>query len=431
MSSEDRSGEDRPGSAVWPRRKPRWRGWRASTVEPPPENQSFDEYAAGRLGSFLCAQLTTALVGYIVFVLGDPWLGHGPAGGGALASALPALPMGAALAVAWSKRGGMRASLAALVFLAALEAGIALHALQRGEGPLLVLPAFVLVPLTFSPVLPRGWIFAAAAALALSGPLALITLTEPTAAEQFGLLLSMSIATATSLVTNLFAVRSQRKSFRLEHQLRAFADIDELTQLPRRRRVFELGRRILQRAERHGQPFSVLYIDADHFKSVNDRFGHDAGDRALRLIAGEIQKGLRPSDVCGRFGGEEFVALLPATDEHDAARIAERLRRRIEERHRFDEVTLTISVGVAQHVHGEQIDRAIRRADAALLDAKDSGRNRVVIASRLAEQDASAPHDGTLVMAPESGRVPRFDWAGPSSCASALPEPYPHEWLAD
>ena len=155
--------------------------------------------------------------------------------------------------------------------------------------------------------------------------------------------------------------------------------MDELTQLPRRRRVFELGRRILQRAERHRQPFSVLYIDADHFKSVNDRFGHEAGDHALRLVSRAIRDGLRPNDVCGRFGGEEFVALLPNADRNDAARVAERLRKRVEELRQF-EVALTISVGVAQHVQGEQIDRVIRRADAALLDAKGSGRNRVVIA---------------------------------------------------
>ena len=379
MSSEDRSDDERQEAAA--RRVRRIRGQRAKTIEAPEDNQSFEDYAAHRLWSFLCAQLATALVGYVVLVIGDAWLDNQRVAPAALASSLPALPMGVSLAVAWAKGSGLRASLAALAFIASLEAGIVLHALQWGDGMLIVLPAFVLIPLTFSPVLLRGWDFPATAALAIAGPLALVALSKPPAVEQFGVVLSMFIAISTSLVTNLFALRSQKKSFRLERQLRAFADIDELTQLPRRRRVFELGRRILLRTERLGQPFSVLYIDADHFKSVNDRFGHDTGDRALQLIARHIQDSMRPTDVAGRFGGEEFVVLLPAADQHDAARVAERLRKRIEDARQF-EVTLTISVGVAQHVRGEPIERVIRRADSALLDAKDSGRNRVVIAER-------------------------------------------------
>lgn len=395
MSSEDRSGDDRQGTAVWPRRKRRWRGRRATTIDTPYDNPSFEDYAAERLGSFLCAQLGTALFGYVAFVAGDTWLHHhggiaaGASGGMTELGALPAMPIAAALVVAWSRRGALRGSLAALVAIAALEAGLALHALQWGPHAQLILPAFVLIPLTFSPVLLRGWDFAAAAALSIAGPLALVELGTPSAGERFGLVLSMFVAICTSLVANHFALRSQKKNFRLEQQLRVFADMDELTQLPRRRRVFELGRRILQRAERNHQPFSVLYIDADRFKSVNDRFGHEAGDRALHLISRAIQDGLRPNDVCGRFGGEEFVALLPGTDRDDAAHVAERLRKRVEDMRQF-EVALTISVGVAQHTHGEQIDRVIRRADAALLDAKGSGRNRVVIAP---EAEAAAHKD--------------------------------------
>jgi diguanylate cyclase (GGDEF)-like protein len=387
MSSEDRPDDVSHQAAS--RRLRRIRGQRAKTIEAPEDNQSFEDYAAHRLWSFLCAQLATALVGYVVLVIGDAWLDKQRMASAAFMSALPAIPMAAAVIVAWLKGNGLRASLAALAFIASLEAGIVLHALQWGDGMLIVLPAFVLIPLTFSPVLLRGWDFPATAALAIAGPLALVALSKPPAVEQFGVVLSMFIAISTSLVTNLFALRSQKKSFRLERQLRAFADIDELTQLPRRRRVFELGRRILLRAERVGQPFSVLYIDADHFKSVNDRFGHDTGDRALQLIARHIQDCMRPTDVAGRFGGEEFVVLLPSADQHDAARVAERLRKRIEEARQL-EVTLTISVGVAQHARGEPIERVIRRADAALLDAKGSGRNRVVIAEPTTHE--AVPH---------------------------------------
>lgn len=414
MSSEDRSDDARPGAAS--RRTRRIRGQRAKTIEAPEDNQSFEDYAAHRLWSFLCAQLATALVGYIVLVAGDAWLDNQRMTRAALTSALPALPMAVALVIAWAKGSGLRASLAALAFIASLEAGIMLHALQWGDGMLIVLPAFVLIPLTFSPVLLRGWDFPAAAALAIAGPLALVALSKPPAVEQFGVVLSMFIAISTSLVTNLFALRSQKKSFRLERQLRAFADIDELTQLPRRRRVFELGRRILLRAERVGQPFSVLYIDADHFKSVNDRFGHEAGDRALQLIARHIQDSMRPTDVAGRFGGEEFVVLLPSADQHDAARVAERLRKRIEEGRQL-EVTLTISVGVAQHARGEPIERVIRRADTALLDAKGSGRNRVVIAEPT--RDTAAPKDAEAIAVAELVR----EHVGIDAANDALAQP--------
>lgn len=395
MSSKDPSGGDGHGAAAWYRRNQRSQGRHVKTIDALQGNQSFSDYAGERLSSFLCAQLATALIGYVVLVAGCTWLRHGSGARAALVGAAPVMTMGTALFISWTGRHGLRSSLAALAFIAALEAGIVLDAVLSGAGPVTVLPAFVLIPLAFSPVLLRGWDFPVAAVLATAGPIALIALSAPSATRSFGVALSMFIAISTSLVTNLCALRSQKKHFRLEHQLRAFADIDDLTQLPRRRRVFELGRRILHRAERLGQPLSVLYIDADHFKSVNDRFGHDAGDRALQVIAREIQDGLRPTDVSGRFGGEEFVALLPGSDQIDAARVAERLRKRIEALHQFA-VPLTVSIGVAQHVRGEDIERVIHRADAALLDAKDGGRNRVVIAPHTIERDRTFEIDAAV-----------------------------------
>jgi len=422
MSSQDRSHEDRHEVAGGKRSKRRSRGRRIKTVDVPEDNLSFEDYAADRLWSFLCAQLATALAAYVLMFAGDVWL-HGEfATRMALACFAPVLPMAVALALVGSKDSGMRSSVAALVFIGALETGIVLQGLYWQRGALIVLPAFVLIPLMFSPVLQRGWDFPLAALLALTGPLALLAVHRLPADTRIGIVLSMFFALATSFVTNHFARRAKQKSFRLEHQLRAFADIDDLTQLPRRRRVFELGRRILQRSERAGQPFSVLYIDADHFKSVNDRFGHDAGDRALRLIAHHIQDSMRSSDVAGRFGGEEFVALLPGTDQIDAARVAERLRKRIEDIRQF-EVTLTISIGVAQHIRGDQIDRVIRRADRALLDAKGGGRNRVVIAGRPAGDDATpAPpaHETQAAQAP----------LAKAAHESAI-EPFSNEWQPD
>lgn len=403
MSGKDPSGEDGHGAVAWHRRIQRSQGQHTKTIDALQGNQSFSDYAGERLYSFLRAQLTTALIGYVVLVAGCTWLTHGSGERTALFGAAPAMPMGAALVITWTRRNGLRSSLAALAFIAALEAGIVLAALQSGAGLVTVLPAFVLIPLTFSPVLLRGWDFGTAAVLAAAGPIALVALSAPSAARPLGVALSMFIAISTSLVTNLFALRSHKKNFRLERQLRAFADIDDLTQLPRRRHVFELGRRILRRVERLNQPLSVLYIDADHFKSVNDRFGHDTGDRALQIIARAIQDRLRPTDISGRFGGEEFVALLPGSDQIDAARVAERLRKGIEEIHQFA-VPLTVSIGVAQHVRGEEIERVIHRADAALLDAKGSGRNRVVIAPHTIEREQASAIDTAVPNAADNHR---------------------------
>jgi diguanylate cyclase (GGDEF)-like protein len=175
-------------------------------------------------------------------------------------------------------------------------------------------------------------------------------------------------------------LRALRSNYRLERQLRSFADIDELTQLPRRRRVVELARRIAQRADCAGESVSALYLDVDRFKQINDRLGHNAGDRALQLIAAHLQAHVRPSDVAGRLGGEEFVVILPRTDCIAAVRLAERLRQHVEALSTF-EMPLTVSIGVAEHRRGESIDRMIDEADAALLRAKRTGRNRVVAAA--------------------------------------------------
>ncbi|HTI19109.1 MAG TPA: hypothetical protein VL598_15775, partial [Trinickia sp.] len=211
-------------------------------MEPPHENESFERYVSQRLSSFLCGQLVTLLLGYIVLIAGDIWLKRDMRGLVALASTLPTIPMALAAVVAWSARGRLCASLATLLFIGVLEAGVVQYALLHSGEPGAALAAFVVIPLAFSPVLLRGWDFPAAAVLAAAGPIAVVALRASPALEAFGVAISMFTAISTSLVTNVFAIALQRKHFRLEQQLRAFADSDELTQLPRRRRVLELGR---------------------------------------------------------------------------------------------------------------------------------------------------------------------------------------------
>jgi len=160
---------------------------------------------------------------------------------------------------------------------------------------------------------------------------------------------------------------------------RLLARTDDLTGAYNRRYFFELAAHEISVAKRYRQPLAVVLFDVDHFKHINDSAGHDAGDDALRRIAGIVRDHLRDSDLFARYGGEEFILLLPQTTALDAAIVAERIRAEIPAT--TEDVTpITISSGVAELRPGDEtIDVVIRRADEALYRAKQEGRNRTVV----------------------------------------------------
>ncbi|MDP9191157.1 MAG: diguanylate cyclase [Acidobacteriota bacterium] len=168
-------------------------------------------------------------------------------------------------------------------------------------------------------------------------------------------------------------------------RLRTIALTDELTRLPYRRRVFALAGRELQRARATGQAFSMLAIDIDKFKAINDSFGHAAGDLVLRRVAQACSESLRTTDFFGRIGGEEFLAILPATGLPIAQTIAERLRSAVEELSFADldsSLRVTISIGLTESATSDDaLTKIVRRADDLLYRAKASGRNRVEMAA--------------------------------------------------
>jgi two-component system cell cycle response regulator len=169
----------------------------------------------------------------------------------------------------------------------------------------------------------------------------------------------------------------------LVERLRDLAVRDGLTGLFNHRHSQELLVHEFDRAGRYSEPVSLLMIDIDHFKDVNDRHGHQAGDLVLRDVAGRLREGVRTVDVVGRYGGEEFIAILPHTGTDDAQRLAERLRRAIAERPfrvGDTEIRATVSIGVATFPSGRVGSAAelIREADDALYRAKSQGRDRVV-----------------------------------------------------
>jgi len=167
----------------------------------------------------------------------------------------------------------------------------------------------------------------------------------------------------------------------IEIALEELASTDPLTGLPNRRFFLEAGKQEFERVRRFAVPASVVMIDLDHFKAVNDTYGHAAGDEALRRASQACRSALRPFDVLARFGGEEFVAVLPGTNEETAAIAAERLRVVVRDttmktdHHQFN---ITASFGVTEiSPHDLKFDDCLSRADAALYRAKHAGRNCV------------------------------------------------------
>ena len=127
--------------------------------------------------------------------------------------------------------------------------------------------------------------------------------------------------------------------------------------------------------------FALVLFDIDHFKAVNDRYGHDVGDEVLKRVAASAIEGLRSTDLIGRYGGEEFVIILPRTDADTALQIAERVRSRIEASRGGAQPKVTVSLGVATTQGDDTGHVILKRADVALYAAKDAGRNRLRLAS--------------------------------------------------
>jgi diguanylate cyclase (GGDEF)-like protein len=157
---------------------------------------------------------------------------------------------------------------------------------------------------------------------------------------------------------------------------------DDLTGTHNRRHLLELIESERDRSARSGRPFCVCLLDIDFFKRINDSYGHSVGDTVLHEFALAVQRQIRASDSFGRYGGEEFLLILPETSLGEAAMLVERIRVCIEDL-RFPEVaaelSLSVSTGVAQFMAAESITRTIARADEALYRAKSNGRNRVVL----------------------------------------------------
>ncbi|MDX1810087.1 MAG: diguanylate cyclase [Sulfurospirillaceae bacterium] len=162
-------------------------------------------------------------------------------------------------------------------------------------------------------------------------------------------------------------------------ELEKLALVDKLTNLYNRRKIDEYLQFEIEKAKRHNKPLSIIIIDIDYFKKVNDTFGHQIGDEVLKKVAQIMIESTRTSDLCGRFGGEEFIIICTETDEQGALALAEKIRIEIEN-HKFDKVEhLTASFGISTFKTDDNMETLLNRSDKALYMAKEKGRNQSIL----------------------------------------------------
>ncbi len=196
--------------------------------------------------------------------------------------------------------------------------------------------------------------------------------------------ISFALAIVCSRMNDLrkhLKVKNNKLKSALEY-IKTISLTDELTGLKNRRYIFNVLQEQRLLSERGQYFFTICIMDVDHFKEINDTFGHVLGDKILQGLAQKILVTLRKIDYFARFGGEEFLLVLPFTDKVQAKKTADRIRSIIENSH-FDEIVpnlkVTISIGVAEYHWPEKIEVTLTRADAALYAAKRGGRNQVVV----------------------------------------------------
>jgi len=184
-------------------------------------------------------------------------------------------------------------------------------------------------------------------------------------------------------IANVYGVFISRQDNQIRREHYILLTTDSLTGVSNRRHFFNQLPRELERTKRYGNPFSIVLFDLDNLKEINDKYGHDAGDKLIRSFAKHCSSQLRRIDQFARFGGDEFIALLVQTGQEDAKEVAERIKASTESlKIQIDQETITTTVSIGLTTVKEDVisaEELIKRADQALYDAKNSGRNQVAI----------------------------------------------------
>ena len=212
---------------------------------------------------------------------------------------------------------------------------------------------------------------------------------------QVALILAAGVPLVVTPLLSWYLIGLLLRIYRIEEEMRSLASHDSLTGLLSRHAFFDRAANYVSLARRDQTVFSVLLADLDHFKSINDRFGHPAGDAVLKLFADVVNSVARRSDIVGRIGGEEFAMLLPSTGKAEALEFSNRLHAAIDKavlKHQNRIIEYTASIGVAASdpaagdsaagdpAAGDSLDGLLAQADRALYEAKRDGRNRTVVA---------------------------------------------------
>jgi len=176
--------------------------------------------------------------------------------------------------------------------------------------------------------------------------------------------------------------RERDEAFSENRRLKKMLIVDELTKVYNRRHLDFYLKNIKQEFNEYGTPFGVLFFDIDFFKNVNDTYGHNVGDKVLKLIARTLKANIRIEDVIGRWGGEEFIAVIRAVDENELTYVAEKMRKLVEKssiKISGKDLSVTVSIGGTMYKKGETIKEVIARADKNMYESKDTGRNKSTI----------------------------------------------------
>ncbi|MEO8778605.1 MAG: GGDEF domain-containing protein [Rhodanobacter sp.] len=292
---------------------------------------------------------------------------------------LPAPPLLLVIVAARRCRDPLTLRVLALLCVVLLEIGINLNGMDLPIGVPQPLPG-LLLPVASSMIWFGRWDFLMAMGLCAFGPLPFL-LHHDNGAQILQFTVYMAISVSVAAVLHTFMARTLLSQFTLERLLRERAETDGLTGMLVRNRFLELGWRAMQEARAQQRTVAMLFLDADHFKRINDDYGHAAGDTALIALAARLSTQRRKGELIGRIGGEEFAMLLPGVDHAHALARAEQLRRAVCATH-YAGGHLSASIGVASCTPDccDSIEDLLARADHAMRQAKRDGGDRVAAA---------------------------------------------------
>jgi diguanylate cyclase (GGDEF)-like protein len=345
-----------------------------TSIEEALSTDSYQRYICRRQRPAIRLLLLSGLIGFALTMVFGQWLD--PARLAWWIRCLPLAVMVVLTVVVWRTKNDTTLQLAKLAHALALVAGLLVDNSSRAHGLVFAAPALIILPIASSMIwlkVSHLLIFEAVCAWAMA---MVLMASERLGWVEIGMAFYMALSLAVGGLLFFVATGLRHRNFELERKLNRNAYVDELTGLANRRRMLQVARRLFERCRADGLPLSVLYIDADRFKEINDRFGHDRGDQALRHLAGIIETHVRPADGVGRLGGEEFIAVLPGAALEEALQVAERIRAAAASSP-LQELPITVSIGVASSQHHEDFRLVLNAADACVLAAKRQGRNRV------------------------------------------------------